>query len=178
MLTWVKPASVRSGHHAAMTVAAPVSHTLVLGIGNTLLGDDGVGVRIVESLRGDPDMAQRTLVDGGTLSFSLLNEIEDAHAMLVVDAANLGAAAGTVRVFESEAMDQFIRRAGPRSVHEVGLADVMDMARLHGCLPPRRAIVCVQPERIEWSQTLSLTVEAATACARSKIRELLSRWAS
>jgi hydrogenase maturation protease len=168
----------RSGHHRAMTVAVSVSHTLVLGIGNTLLGDDGVGVRIVESLRGDADMAQRALVDGGTLSFSLLSQLEDAEAMLVVDAANLGAAAGTVRVYESDAMDQFIRRAGPRSVHEVGLADVMDMARLHGCLPPQRALVCVQPDRIEWSEKLSPVVEAATAHARQQIRELLSRWAS
>jgi len=170
--------SFRSGHHRSMTVTAAVSRTLVLGIGNTLLGDDGVGVRIVESLRGDPDMAQRTLVDGGTLSFSLLNELEDAHTMLVVDAANLGAVAGTVRVYESDAMDQFIRRAGPRSVHEVGLADVMDMARLHGCLPSRRAIVCVQPERIEWSETLSPAVQAATERARVQIRDLLFRWAS
>jgi len=161
-----------------MTVTIAASRTLLLGIGNTLLGDDGVGVRIVESLRGDPDMAQQTLVDGGTLSFSLLSELEDAHSMLVVDAANLGAAAGTVRVYESDAMDQFIRRAGPRSVHEVGLADVMDMARLHGCLPSRRAIVCVQPARIEWSETLSPAVEAATEHARVQIRDLLSRWTS
>ncbi len=161
-----------------MTVAVAASNTLVLGIGNTLLGDDGVGVRIIESLRRDTDMAQRTLVDGGTLSFSLLSELEDAQAMLVVDAANLGAAPGTVRVYESDAMDQFIRRAGPRSVHEVGLADVMDMARLHGCLPPQRALVCVQPERIEWSEMLSPAVEAATVRARAQIRELLSRWAS
>ena len=161
-----------------MTVTIAASRTLLLGIGNTLLGDDGVGVRIVESLRGDPDMAQQTLVDGGTLSFSLLSELEDAHSMLVVDAANLGAAAGTVRVYESDAMDQFIRRAGPRSVHEVGLADVMDMARLHGCLPSRRAIVCVQPARFEWSETLSPAVEAATEHARVQIRDLLSRWTS
>ena len=161
-----------------MTVTIAASRTLLLGIGNTLLGDDGVGVRIIESLRGDPDMAQQTLVDGGTLSFSLLSELEDAHSMLVVDAANLGAAAGTVRVYESDAMDQFIRRAGPRSVHEVGLADVMDMARLHGCLPSRRAIVCVQPARIEWSETLSPAVEAATEHARVQIRDLLSRWTS
>ncbi len=170
--------SAHSGHHRAMTVAASVSHTLVLGIGNTLLSDDGVGVRIVESLRGDADMARRMLVDGGTLSFSLLTQLEDAQAMLVVDAANLGAAAGTVRVYESDAMDQFIRRAGPRSVHEVGLADVMDMARLHGCLPPQRALVCVQPERVEWGEALSPAVEAATPRACQQIRELLSRWAS
>lgn len=161
-----------------MTSAISASQVLVLGIGNTLLADDGVGVRIVESLRSDPDMAERMLIDGGTLSFSLLSHLEDAQAMLVVDAANLEAAAGTVRVFESEAMDRFIRRSGGRSVHEVGLAEVMDMARLHGCLPPQRALVCIQPERIDWGDALSPAVQAATPHARRRVRELLCRWAS
>ena len=161
-----------------MTSAISASQILVLGIGNTLLADDGVGVRIVESLRSDPDMAERMLIDGGTLSFSLLSHLEDAQAMLVVDAANLEAAAGTVRVFESEAMDRFIRRSGGRSVHEVGLAEVMDMARLHGCLPPQRALVCIQPERIDWGDALSPAVQAATPHARRQVRELLCRWAS
>ena len=161
-----------------MTSAISASQILVLGIGNTLLADDGVGVRIVESLRGEPDMAERMLIDGGTLSFSLLSHLEDAQAMLVVDAANLEAAAGTVRVFESEAMDRFIRRSGGRSVHEVGLAEVMDMARLHGCLPPQRALVCVQPERIDWGDALSPAVQAATPHACRQVRELLCRWAS
>jgi hydrogenase maturation protease len=161
-----------------MTSAISASQILVLGIGNTLLADDGVGVRIVESLRGDPDMAERMLIDGGTLSFSLLSHLEDAQAMLVVDAADLEAAAGTVSVFESGEMDRFIRRARGRSVHEVGLADLMDMARLHGCLPPQRALVCVQPERIDWGEALSPAVQAATPHACRQVRELLCRWAS
>jgi hydrogenase maturation protease len=162
-----------------MTSAISASQTLVLGIGNTLLADDGVGVRIVESLRGDPDMAERVLIDGGISSFfSLLFHLEDAQAMLVVDAADLEAAGGTVRVFESSAMDRFIRRARGRSVHEVGLADLMDMARLHDCLPPQRALVCVQPERIDWGDALSPAVQAATPHACRQVRELLCRWAS
>jgi hydrogenase maturation protease len=161
-----------------MSAVLPASCTLVLGIGNTLLADDGVGVKIIEALRGDPDMAERTLIDGGTLSFSLLCHLEDAQAMLVVDAADLEATPGTVRVFESDAMDRFIRRTRGRSVHEVGLADLMDMARLHDCLPPQRALVCIQPERIDWGEVLSPAVQAATPHACRQVRELLWRWAS
>jgi hydrogenase maturation protease len=146
-----------------MSRTISASQILVLGIGNTLLADDGVGVRVVESLRGDPDLAQSRLIDGGVTSFfSLLSDLEDAQAMLVVDAADLEAVAGTVSVFESGEMDRFIRRTRGRSVHEIGLADLMDMARLHGCLPPQRALVCVQPERIDWGDALSPAVEAAT----------------
>lgn len=161
--------------------ASPISASqiLVLGIGNTLLADDGVGVRVVESLRGDPDMAERRLIDGGVSSFfSLLSHLEDAQAMLVVDAADLEASAGTVSVFESGEMDRFIRRTRGRSVHEIGLADLMDMARLHGCLPPQRALVCVQPERIDWGDALSPAVQAATPYVCRQVRELLGRWSS
>ena len=161
-----------------MTVAISAACTLVLGIGNTLLADDGVGVRIIETLRGDPEMAERMLIDGGTLSFSLLSHLEDAQAMLVVDAANLEATPGTVRVFEAAAMDRFIRRTRGRSVHEVGLADLMDMARLHECLPPQRALVCIQPERVDWGELLSPAVRAATPHACRQVREILWRWAS
>ncbi|MEJ1963613.1 MAG: HyaD/HybD family hydrogenase maturation endopeptidase [Gammaproteobacteria bacterium] len=161
-----------------MTAVTSAATTLVLGIGNTLLADDGVGVRIVESLRADPDMAQHTLIDGGTVSFGLLTHLEDARAMLVIDAANLEAAPGTVRVYELDAMDRFIRRSRGRSVHEVGLADVMDMARLHGCLPPQRALVCIQPERIDWGEALSPAVEAGARSAREQVRQLLGRWDS
>lgn len=161
----------------SMKAEDSASRTLVLGIGNTLLADDGVGVRVIESLRGDSAMARLTLIDGGTLSFSLLSHLEDASAMLVVDAADFEAAAGTVRVFENEEMDRFIGRTRGRSVHEVGLADVMDMARLHGCLPPQRALVCVQPARIDWGEELSPAVQAATAYACGQVRALLSRWA-
>lgn len=150
--------------------------TLVLGIGNTLLADDGVGVRVVERLRADPDMSERVLIDGGTVSFGLLSYLEEAQALLVIDAANLGTAPGTVRVYEREAMDRFICRAGSRSVHEVGLADVLDMARLHGCLPPRRALICIQPERIDWGEALSPAVEAGAQLARKHARQLLETW--
>jgi hydrogenase maturation protease len=176
MLTQIKLWPSQASIIRTMT-AISASQTLVLGIGNTLLADDGVGVKIVESLRDAPDMAHRMLVDGGTLSFTLLSHLEDAQVMLVVDAANLEAAAGTVRVFESAAMDCFLRRSRGRSVHEVGLADLMDMARLHGCLPTRRALICVQPQSLDWGEVLSPAVEAATPQACWQIREILCRWA-
>ncbi len=178
MLIQVKLRPIGTRMMQTMTADISANRTLVLGIGNTLLADDGVGVRIIESLRNDEAMMHVEIVDGGTLSFSLLSHLEDAWAMLVVDAADLEAPAGTVRVFEAGEMDRFIGRARGRSVHEVGLADVMDMARLHGCLPSQRALVCVQPARIDWGEELSPAVQAATPYACRQVRELLGRWAS
>jgi hydrogenase maturation protease len=163
---------------APRTADSPrAARSVLLGVGNTLLMDDGVGIQLIDLLRGDPVTADYDLLDGGTLSFSLLTYLEGANALVAVDAANLHAAAGTVRVLEGAAMDAFVRRARGRSVHEIGLADLLDMALLHGCLPVRRALVCIQPLTIDWGASLSLPVTAALPGALAEVRSLLRRWA-
>jgi len=97
--------------------------------------------------------------------------------MLVVDAAELEAVPGTVSLFEGIAMDRFLASVRRRTVHEVGLIDLLDMGRLQGCLPSRRALLCIQPSRIEWSETLSAPVCAGSAGGRlAGARPLLQRW--
>ncbi len=153
-----------------------LSNLLVLGLGNTLLGDDGVGIRVVEDLQAQSAFAGASYIDGGTLSFSLLGHLEQADAMLVIDAAQLDAAPGTVCVFEDAAMDRFLASSRRRSVHEVGLSDLLDMARLEDCLPQRRALVCVQPANIGWSQSLSAPVAEARLATLAQASAILARW--
>jgi len=145
----------------------------IVGIGNTLLGDDGVGPRVVEMLAprlgDDPDIA---LIDGGTLGFALTGWLEDADCLIVVDAAKHGRAPGELAIFEDEAMDVFIARRG-RSVHEVGLADALDMARLGGRLPARRILIGIEPETVDWGDQLSAPVAAAARRAVSHILSLV-----
>jgi hydrogenase maturation protease len=97
--------------------------------------------------------------------------------MLVIDAADLNRAAGAVGLFEGAAMDGFLTSTRRRSVHEVGLIDLLDMARLQGCLPARRALLCIQPCRIDWSETLSTSVAEALPEAARQAQVLLQRWA-
>ena len=155
--------------------AAPIA--LVLGFGNVLLSDDGAGVRLVELLRAQASPGTADFVDGGTLSFSLLPYLEATDSMLVIDAADLNRAAGAVGLFEGAAMDGFLTSTRRRSVHEVGLIDLLDMARLQGCLPARRALLCIQPCRIDWSETLSTSVAEALPEAARQAQVLLQRWA-
>jgi hydrogenase maturation protease len=61
-------------------------------------------------------------------------------------------------------------------VHELGLIDLLDMARLQGCLPARRALLCIQPSRIEWSEALSAPVMQAFPDAIRQAQALLARW--
>jgi len=163
--------------YGASTAIRPTSSaTLVLGLGNVLLSDDGAGVQLVERLRSElgPDAAE--FVDGGTLSFSLLSYVESTDSMLVIDAADLHGAPGTVRLFEGASMDEFLKSARRRTVHEVGLIDLLDMARLQGCLPSRRALLCIQPGLIDWCETLSAAVADAMAEAARQARVTLHRW--
>ena len=74
-------------------------------------------------------------------------------------------------------MDEFLTSTRRRSVHEVGLIDLLDMARLQGCLPRRRALLCIQPCRIDWSETLSTSVARALPEAARQAQVLLQRWA-
>jgi hydrogenase maturation protease len=106
----------------------------------------------------------------------LLPYVEATHSMLVIDAADLGREPGAIGLFEGAAMDEFLKIWRRRSVHEVGLIDLLDMARLLGCLPDQRALLCIQPGRIDWSETLSEPVAEAMSEASRQARAMLERW--
>jgi hydrogenase maturation protease len=155
-----------------------VSSALVLGFGNVLLSDDGAGVQLIALLRSELGAEAAEFVDGGTMSFNLLSYIEATDSMLVIDAADLHSAPGTIGLFEGAAMDEFLRGSRRRTVHEVGLIDLLDMARLQECLPNRRALLCIQPGVIDWSEALSAPVADALPAASRAAQALLHRWNS
>jgi hydrogenase maturation protease len=151
--------------------------TLVLGIGNTLLSDEGVGIHVTQQLQSLlPDSADIEILDGGTLSFTLASPIEDADALIVVDAAQLKSAPGTLKVFEGEAMDAFLLGNRKSSVHEVGLLDLMSIALLTGHWPKRRALVAIQPEKVDWGDYPTPQVAAAVPLACEHIQSLIGGW--
>jgi hydrogenase maturation protease len=154
-------------------------HTLVLGIGNTLLADEGVGVHAIHHLETHHDEYPGTeYLDGGTLSFTLAGPIEDADNLIVIDAAQLNAKPGTVRTFIGDAMDSFLNGQHKRSVHEVGLMDLMTIARLAEQLPERRALIGIQPQKLDWGETPTEDVQAAIPEVCEKVIELIREWRS
>lgn len=150
---------------------------LVLGIGNILLGDDGVGVLAMQAVaRNGGHIADLSCLDGGTLSFSLAPDIEDCDGLIVLDATELQAPAGEIRVFEGRAMDDFLGGNRRRSVHEVGLLDLMAIAALAGGLPAQRALIGIQPEFIGWRDTPTERVAEAIPGACARALEIVRRW--
>jgi hydrogenase maturation protease len=163
----------------AQTAAGPeTGGVLILGIGNTLAQDDGVGVRVVKALADaglDAGLPTGTeVVDGGTIGLGLLPLIEPNRPLLLIDAAELGAPPGTVRVLETAALRGLL--GGRLSVHQVGVADLLGAAALAGVLPHRVALVAIQPAAIGIGVELSEAVEAALPAAIEAVRETARRY--
>lgn len=161
------------------TMAGRTDRVLVLGIGNTLLSDEGAGVHAVRRLQtAAVGGAGVEYLDGGTLSFTLAGPIEASEAVVVIDAADFGAEPGAVRVFEGEAMDDYLGSGSNRSVHEVGLRDLMAVAALAGRLPKRRALIGIQPRELGWGDAPSAPVAAGISHACAHALEIIARWRS
>jgi hydrogenase maturation protease len=152
-----------------------VTGTLVLGVGNILLADEGAGVHAMRYLEDTHDLPDTEFLDGGTLSFTLAADIADADTLIVFDAAQLDAEPGTVRVFEDDEVDEFLR-SGRRSVHEVGFADLMDIARLEGTLPRHYALIGIQPEQLGWGEAPGAAVARAIPAAAEQAAALVEKW--
>ena len=114
---------------------------LVLGIGNTLLGDEGVGVHVVRRLMELPDPPEGVeFLDGGTGSLVLLEPMQDAARMILIDATADGSPAGTVKRLTPKFSSDF-----PPSLtaHDIGLRDLLDSFYLMGEGEPDVVLITV-----------------------------------
>jgi hydrogenase maturation protease len=151
-----------------------VKKTLVLGIGNVLLSDDGAGVHLARRLARDlADCGDVEVVDGGTLSFTLAPLIGAARRLIILDATELGQSAGDVKTFTGSELDALFGRAR-LTVHEVNLRDVLDIARITDSLPGERALVGIQPASLGWGMEPTPAVAAALDRAAVRVMELLA----
>jgi len=156
----------------------PIDDTLILGIGNVLLSDEGIGVHMLGYMRDRyPDLPGVSYLDGGTLSFTLAPHIEAVNNLVVIDAAELDAVPGTIEIFTGEAMDRFAGRT-KSSVHEVSLGDLISIARLCDHLPENRALVAIQPQEVDWGSKPSTRVAAAMPEAAALAASLVKKWAA
>jgi hydrogenase maturation protease len=135
---------------------------LVLGLGNLLLEDDGVGSAAVTLLNDRYVTPEKTRVfDGGTLGLSLLPYLEDAEAVILVDAVKVEAPPGTfVRLDGDDVPPAVATRLSP---HQVGVADLLDGARWVGRYPRRVVLLGLVPESMELAVGLSPRVGPALA---------------
>jgi hydrogenase maturation protease len=103
--------------------------TLVLGLGNVLMGDEGIGVYIVRAIEAHTLPPGVECLDGGTGGFTLLEPLEQAGRIILIDAANDGNPIGTI----TRTTPRFSRDYPPTiTAHDVGMKDLLDMFYIQG----------------------------------------------
>ncbi len=144
--------------------------TVVIGLGNPLMGDDGAGLEALARLR-EWRLDEVDLVDGATWGLSLLPVIEDAERLILVDAIAAGAAAGDLVELERDRLPIYLERK--LSPHQVDLRDALAVAEWRGRLPAQVVAIGVQPERVELGTELSACVaDAMDGVVHAVVRRL------
>lgn len=148
---------------------------VVIGLGNPLMGDDGLGVTALARLRDEWEVPDNLLlVDGGTWGMNLLPTIESARRVLLLDAIDRGMPAGTQVVLTRDEIPKYL--AIKLSPHQIDLREILALAELRGTLPAETLALGIQPERIELSLALSQSVAARVDALLATVRHQLSLW--
>ncbi|PMP93678.1 MAG: HyaD/HybD family hydrogenase maturation endopeptidase [Thermodesulfobacterium geofontis] len=148
---------------------------VVLGIGNILLSDEGVGVKVVQDLESQYAFPENVeLVDGGVGSFSLLPYIESAKKLLVIDAISGGKPPGTIYKFKDEEIPyQVIEKL---STHELNFSDILNLAKLRGKYPEELVIIGIEPQSLELKVGLTDTVKQNYKKLLNEVLDQLKEW--
>lgn len=143
---------------AAALRAARSIDVLVLGLGNVLLGDDGLGAAAIARIERDYRIPPGVrLEDGGTLGLSLLGLLAESDHVILVDAVRADAPPGTlVRLEGADVTDAVRDRLSP---HQVGVADVLNAAHLVNCYPSAVTLIGLVPEVIDLAVVRSSAVD-------------------
>lgn len=148
---------------------------LVIGLGNPIMGDDGLGVAALERLRRGWSLPESVrLVDGGTWGMNLLPLIEEAERVLFLDAIDAGRPVGAPVLLEREELPRFFGLK--LSPHQIDLREVLALAELRGTLPSDLVAIGLQPGRLEMASALSSEVESRLNDLLTAVVERLERW--
>ena len=147
----------------------------VLGIGNTILSDEGFGVRVVEYLQKNFTFPENVaLIDGGTLGVELLHFVTGTQKLLIVDSINGGVEAGTTfHLQDDELKKHFAQKI---SAHEVGIQDVLTMLELTGKKIPHVELIGAQPFSLEAGTELTPQMSKLVPTFADKAVEILKSW--
>lgn len=149
--------------------------TLLLGLGNVLLGDEGLGVRVAEGLGRRFEFPPAvTILEGGTLGLDLLPRLDGVARLLLIDAVRLGRAPGEIVRLSGEEVPAVLDvKISP---HQVGVRDLLAAARLTGREPPLVVLWGMEPGRVEPGTGFSPAVAAALPRLEAAVLDELGRW--
>jgi len=149
-------------------------HLTLLGIGNILRQDEGIGVHVVNHIQEHYETPGLEIVDGGTSGLSLLPYIENRDRLLVVDAVDFGREPGYIGILRNEEVPAFFGLKA--SLHHLGLMDVLAAAQLLDQAPRELCLVGIQPESLATGLALSATLEQRLPELVATVLEQLRAW--
>ena len=148
---------------------------VVLGIGNLLVSDEGFGVQIVKIMHQHFVFPSRvSIVDGGTLGWELLPVMEEADAIIIVDAVSGGKEPGTVYQFTGENVQAYFKQK--ISAHEAGIQEVLAYLTMKGKTFQHIAVIGVEPRSFEPGLNLSPEVKETVPGVIHTILQMLQTW--
>jgi hydrogenase maturation protease len=158
-----------------MNMSLPVTTTLVLGVGNLLLSDEGVGLRVVERLAATHELpASVQVLDGGTLGMDLLYYLEGIDNLLVIDAVETGAEPGTLVRLENDEVPAFL--SVKISPHQIGVPDMLFAAKLKEMYPRNVVLLGIQPADLSVGLELSPEVARQVDVLVGQVVDQLTVW--
>lgn len=144
---------------------------LILGIGNLLMNDEGIGIHVVNRLENEGGIPGADIMDGGTGGFHLLSYIQSYKKIIIIDASLDQYPAGHIRVIKPRYAKDFPKQL---SAHEIGLKDMMDAAGLLGEMPQIHLIAISVKDFQDMGMELSAEVEATIPQAMKIVKELVA----
>jgi hydrogenase maturation protease len=157
-LAGLKSAKAERRCSSGEVVAECIPRITVLGIGNLLLQDEGVGIHLVQRLADKVDLPSVKIIDGGTTPDILSLVDDNIDKLIIVDAAVAGSKPGTIYRFNMEDLD--FGSAPHVSLHELGIVDSLKLMSLLGNRPRAVTIFGIEPEVIDFGLELSPKLEA------------------
>jgi len=151
------------------------SKIAILGIGNLLQKDEGVGVHLINRLEKEYMFSPHiSLIDGGTMGTDLLPYLEENDKVIILDAVNFNEAPGFIGVIEN---DDILRRLNTKlSIHHLGLTDVLSSARLLDIEPSEIYLIGIQPKNIEMGTELTDEINQQTSKMIDAAIKKLNEW--
>jgi hydrogenase maturation protease len=134
----------------------PMDKILIIGIGNMVCRDEGVGVHVIEEMEDMKLPEHVELLDIGTSTLDLVSHLEGVKKLIAIDALKAGGPPGTIYRFTPE--DLLPKEGGPISLHEIGLLESLDMAKKKG-REIKTVIIGVEPKVLDWGVELSEEVK-------------------
>lgn len=148
---------------------------VVLGVGNILLTDEGLGVHVVEDLKANYTFTpQISLIDGGTMGMELLTYMRGMKKILLIDAVNGGEAPGTIYEFPHRELEQYF--TDHISVHEVGMQDILRIRAIQENPLEDAIVIGVEPESLDVGFEPSAPVQKALPEVKKRVLRVLREW--